>query len=126
MCIRDSRAAWRDDHVHPPDHQLGGELGEADVLTLRPTKLYSDIPAFDVAGLGESLTEGAQAACERGRRFSAEIADHRLGCLLRPCPERRQEGAGANRDQEIAPVDGVGHSSSLGVHTGHVYYQAET
>ena len=83
------------------------------MLTLRPTKLYSDIPALDVAGLGESLTEGAQAACERGRRFSAEIADHRLGCLLRPCPERRQEGAGANRDHEIAPVDGVGHSSSL-------------
>jgi hypothetical protein len=91
------------------------------VLALRPTKLYSDIPALDVPGLGESLTECAQAALEQGRGFSAEIADHWQRRALRTCPEWRKEYAGANREHATTPVGGVGHFESFSRYTPDTY-----
>src|SRR5262249_993084 len=58
-----------------------------------------DVSAFDIAGFGEALAEGAQAASVPVRQCAAEKADHWHAILLRSSRER-QGGGGRSRAAE--------------------------
>src|SRR5262245_17623284 len=67
--------------------------------TFRPAVFDSHVPALDIAGFAQALTERAQTTREHVRRFTVEVSNHRHRRLLRPRRERPGSRAAEKRDE---------------------------
>src|SRR5262245_3776792 len=89
----------RGNHCHLSTDQVRSQSRQPVVLLLCPAIFDRDVSAFDIAGFGEALAEGAQAAGVPVRQCAAEKADHWHATLLRSSCER-QGGGGHRRAAE--------------------------
>src|SRR5262249_33145070 len=93
----------RDDDRYLPANEIGGERRQAIVLTFRPAVFDGHVPAFDVTGFAQALTECVNSSCERGRRCTMQKPDDRHRSLLRTRPERpRGRRTAEQRDERAA------------------------
>src|SRR5262245_36437820 len=92
-------------------HQVGRQLRQPRKLTVRPTVLDRDLPAFDIAAFAQALAECIREPPERAGRGAVEKADHRSSWVLRVSRERpRRRGAAQQRD-EGAPLHSITSSA---------------
>src|SRR6266545_2751073 len=97
----------RKDDVYLQADQLGRELRESLVLSLRPSVLNSDVPIFYVAKLSQPLAEGVLESRSSRGRASGEITypGHFRG-LLCLASKRRSEEDESDNDREPDPPHG--------------------
>jgi hypothetical protein len=81
----DGDARWgcpSDDHIHLQADELGRDLSEALVASLRPPILNGDGAALNPTEVAQSLDEGGKALAIDGSRTGSEISDGRQFCWL--------------------------------------------
>jgi hypothetical protein len=78
-------------YCHAIADQIGGQLRQPGRVIVRPAELDRDVPALDVADLGEPSAERRHDADIRLGRAKVEHADHRHHRLLRACRKRPRD-----------------------------------
>jgi hypothetical protein len=71
------------DHSDASANQIGRQLRQPVISTLRPAVFDCHVLAFDIAGLLQALAKSAHTVRESLGRLSIEEPDHRHGRLLR-------------------------------------------
>src|SRR5262249_33473363 len=93
-------APGRHDQGYTAVHQLGRQLRQPRKLTVGPTVLDRDLPAFDIAAFAQALAECIREPPERAGRGAVEKTDLRNSWVLRVSRERpRGCGAAEERDE---------------------------
>src|SRR5262249_2811229 len=96
---RSDPAARGDDDIDLHADELGGDLGEALLLSLRPAILDDDVAALDPAELPRPLREGGGPQAPPRRRGGAEHAYGAPLRLLRARRKRPRRRAAEKRDE---------------------------
>ena len=93
----------RGDHRYPTAYQVGGEVGQAIVVVLRPAILDRHVLALNIAAFPQAAQECGQKVSPADRRGAAQQPDDRHRRLLRPRRERpRNRRAAEKRDELVA------------------------
>jgi hypothetical protein len=96
-------AAWCNNDRHLSTHEIGGERGQAIVLSVSPAIVQGDVSTLEESGIIQALPDHRNERRVDGGRTGAENADHRHRWLLRVRRERPRSRAAEQRDELAAP-----------------------
>ena len=97
------RSARRDEYCHLTPDQISRQLRQTLMLVIRPTKFNSNILAFDIASLRQTLTQPGYIVRVTVSYASMQEADRRNCCLLRARCQRQRRGA-PKETNELPPL----------------------
>src|SRR2546421_4004728 len=101
------RRAVSGDHYHAMLQQVGDQLGNSIVMTLRPAVLDRNVLPLEIAYLLKAFTECGEAVGICFGRRCAEKPDHRHGLLRARCERPRRRAA--KRYKEFSPTNAGCH-----------------